>query len=343
MVTTYLTFSHKRIFFILFFIFIIFSENDAIAQFYNGSQTDFGKNRIQYQDFFWTYYTYEGYDVYFYEQGKELANYVSKSAKKQIDEVEKLFDYSFDEKIQFICYNRQSDFKQSNIGLNSQEEYNTGGVTRIAGSKIILYYEGDHAKLDAQIKSGVAEVLMNQMMYGGKVSEMFKNNTLLNLPEWYTKGLTSYVGTDWNSEIDNRVKDGILSGKYKNINRLEGEDARFAGHAFWKHIADNYGEAVFSNILYMTKVSRNIDNSVSFVLGISVRSLWKECFDSYTNKYSDRDNSKTMPQQNSILKKIKPTRVYSQLKISPDGKYIVYTTNEMGQNNIRIYNVEKNK
>lgn len=310
-----------------------------MAQFYNGSQTDFGKNRIKYESFFWTYYQYDRYDVYFYEEGRDLANYVSKSAKKQMRDIEKLFDFSFDEKIQFLCYNKQSDFKQSNIGLSSEEEYNTGGVTRIAGSKIILYYEGDHAKLDAQIRAGVAEVLMNQMMYGGNMREMVKNNTLLNLPQWYTKGLVDYVANDWNSDIDNRVKDGILSGRYKNINRLEGEDAVYAGHALWKHIADNYGEAVISNILYMTKVSRNIDNSAVFVMGISVKNLWKECLEMYTNKYTDKDTTRTLPTQDPVLKKIKPTRVYANVKISPDGNKVLYTTNEMGQYKIFLYDV----
>ena len=213
----------------------------ANAQFYTGSQMEFGKNRVKYENFFWTYYSYDRYDVYFYEEGKELANYVSKSAKKQITSIEKLFDYSIDERFQFVVFNKQSDFKQSNIGLSTDEQYNTGGVTHIVGSKIILYYEGDHAKLDAQIREGVAQVLIDQIMYGGNIREMLKNNTLLNLPEWYQKGLISYVAHDWNSDIDNRVKDGILSGTYKNINRLEGKDAVYAGHALWKHIADNSG------------------------------------------------------------------------------------------------------
>ncbi|MBL7884680.1 MAG: hypothetical protein JNL69_11470, partial [Bacteroidia bacterium] len=247
------------------------------AQFYSGSQTDFGKNRVKYKNFFWTFYPYERYDVYFYEQGKEIANYVSKSAKKQLADVEKFFDYSVDGKIQFIVFNKQSDFKQSNIGLSTEEQYNTGGVTRIVGSKVMLYFEGDHAKLDAQIRTGIAQVLVDQMMYGGNMREMIKNNTLLNLPEWYTKGLYDYVGNDWNSDVDNKVKDGILAGRYNNINRLEGNDAVIAGHALWKHIADNYGETVISNLVYMTKVSRNIDNSAMFVLGISIKNLWAEC------------------------------------------------------------------
>lgn len=313
------------------------------AQFYSGSQMDFGKNRVKYDNFFWTYYIYDRYDVYFYEEGKDLANYVSKSAKTQMESVERLFDYSFDGKVQFICYNKHSDFKQSNIGLSTEEQYNTGGVTRIAGSKIILYFEGDHNKLDAQIRAGLAEVLIDQMMYGGNVREMLKNNSLLNLPEWYTKGLIDYVANDWSSDIDNRVKDGVLSKKYKNINRLEGTDAVIGGHALWKHIADNYGEAVISNLLYMTKVSRNIDNSALFVLGISIKNLWNDCYQTYQKKYAESDATKTQPPTLALLKKPKASRIYSQLKVSPDGNYVLYTTNELGQYKIWLYDIQSQK
>lgn len=330
---------------LLFLALCIFALSAPLrAQFYSGSQTDFGKSRVKYDNYFWTYYTYPKYDVYFYEQGRELANYVSVSAKTQLEKVEKLFDYSFDEKVEFIIYNKQSDYKQSNIGLSSEEDYNTGGVTRVVGSKVILFYEGDHAKLDAQIRTGLAEVLINEMMYGGNVREMVKNSTLLNLPDWYIKGLVDYVAYDWNSDIDGRVKDGINSGRYKNINRLEGNDAKYAGHALWKHIADNYGEAVISNILYMTKVSRNIDNSALFVLGISVKNLWSECFDSYKGKYIEKDSTSTLPVQMPLkVKKPRKARVYGQMKVSPDGKHVVYTTNEMGQYKIWLYDVETNK
>ena len=336
--------TYKKEFALFLLLFVIFSNTNLSAQFYSGSQTDFGKNRVKYDNYFWTYYSYPKYDVYFYEQGRELANYVSISAKAQMEKVEKLFDYSFDEKVQFIVYNKQSDYKQSNIGLSTEEDYNTGGVTRIAGSKVILYYEGDHAKLDAQIRAGLAEVLINQMMYGGNVREMVKNSTLLNLPDWYIKGLIDYVTVDWNSDIDNHVKDGIASGKYKNINRLEGNNAKYAGHALWKHIADNYGEAVISNILYMTKVSRNIDNSSLFVLGISVKNLWSECYESYTGKYMEKDTTRTLPKQIPLtVKKPRAERIYGQMKVSPDGNYVLYTTNEMGQYKIWLYDVQKNK
>ena len=41
------------------------------AQFYQGYQTTFGKNRVQYQEFLWTFYRFKNFDTYFYVGGKE--------------------------------------------------------------------------------------------------------------------------------------------------------------------------------------------------------------------------------------------------------------------------------
>ena len=320
-----------------------FAISTVKAQFYYGMQTEFGKSRIKYEDFFWTSYAYENYDVYFYEEGKELANYVSKTAANQITAVEKFFDYQLDDRLQFIVFNKHSDFKQSNIGFASDEQNNVGGVTRIVGTKIILYYEGDHAKLDAQIRAGIAQVIIDEMMYGGNIRQMVKNSSTLNLPDWYLKGLISFIANDWNSTLDNRVRDGMLSGKYEKINYLQGNDAVYAGNAFWKHISNNYGETVIPNILYMTKVSHNVNNATTYVLGLSVQNLWNECMQTFIDRYNEKDTTKSLPDQAPILKKPKSSRVYSQVKISPDGKSIVYTTNEMGQYKVWLYDVSSGK
>src|SRR5688500_1779457 len=81
----------------------------SYAQFYSGSQMEFGKNRVQYRDFNWTFFNYDKYQIYFYEGGMEISKYVSKSARKNIEEIERLFDYTLESKLQFIVYNKQSD------------------------------------------------------------------------------------------------------------------------------------------------------------------------------------------------------------------------------------------
>lgn len=303
---------------------------------------EFGKNRVQYQEINWTYYSYDKYEVYFYEGGREIANYVSLLAKKNIIEVEKFIDYQLEEKLQFIVYNRQSDFQQSNLGLVTEEQYNVGGVTRIVGSKIMLYFEGDHQKLEQQLRAGVAEILINQMLYGGSVKDMLKNSTLLALPDWYIQGLVSYIANGWNIDIDNRVRDGIMDGRYNKFNRLTGQEAVYAGHSIWNYVAETYGEQVISNLLYMTKVSRNIESAFLFVLGVSVKNMSYEWMASYSNRYGI-DSARTMPIKPVEIKKIKSTRLYNQVKLSPDGKYLAYATNELGQYKVWLYDIAQGK
>lgn len=301
------------------------------AQFYNGSSTDFGQNRVQYQDFKWSYYKFDKYEVYYNIGGQEMALYVARAAKRHIADIEKFFDYTLDDRIQFIVYNKQEDFKQSNVGLSSDDGSNVGGVTRIVGRKVFLYYEGDHVKLEEQIRAGIAEILINQMMYGGNVRDMVKNSTLLNLPEWYTAGLVSYVAKGWNSDIDNRVRDGILSDRFSKFNHLTGEDALYAGHSIWYYISEKYSPGVIPNILYMTKVSRNLESAFLFVLGVNMRVLTIEWNDFYVNRYSLNDTTRTLPAQKPFIVKPKSSKVYSDTHISPDGRYVTYVTNEMGQ------------
>src|SRR5205085_10514020 len=103
----------------------------------------------------------------YYLGGLELATFTGRTADRDLEDIEKLFDYKLDGKIQFIIYNKLSEAKQTNIGLQTGEtENNTGGVTRVVGNKVFLYFTGDHENLHMQIREGIAKVLIDQMMYG---------------------------------------------------------------------------------------------------------------------------------------------------------------------------------
>src|ERR1700745_3295836 len=114
----------RRLRFVLFALVLV--QFASRAQFNYGHQMDFGKNRIQYQNFVWTYYDYDRFRVYFYQGGNEIAKYVSLSAARQLPILEKRFDYPVEDKINIIVYNNQQDFKQSNLGLSTDEQTNTG-------------------------------------------------------------------------------------------------------------------------------------------------------------------------------------------------------------------------
>lgn len=328
---------------VILLLFMFTSLNSAYSQFYNGSQLTFGKNRVQFDDRFWSFYRFEKFDTYFYIGGKQLAIYTAKYADKCLKDIEKKLDYELGDKVQFIIFNKLSDLKQSNIGYLSNEIYNIGGVTHIVGSKVFLYFDGNHKNFEKQIRAGLAKVIITEMIYGSKITANIKNSALMNIPDWYVNGLVSFISEEWNTSLDNYIRDNIFRGYFTKFYSLSGDDAVLAGHAMWKFIADKYGAPAVSNIIYMTKISRNIESGFMFVLGISFKTLLNDMVSYYEQQYSDFEKQSTKNENEQLLKKQKANTIYCQYRISPDGKYSAYITNQMGQYKVLLMDNDTKK
>ena len=96
------------------FCIVLFSSisNGSFAQFYSGYDMQFGKNRVQYDDRFWSFMKFKNFDTYYYLGGLDLAAYVGRTAENDLAEIEKLFDFKLDGKIQFIISKRNVPHKQ---------------------------------------------------------------------------------------------------------------------------------------------------------------------------------------------------------------------------------------
>jgi Tol biopolymer transport system component len=329
---------------LLFLAGSILFPGRGTAQFYNGSQLTFGKSRVQYNDFFWTYYRYDKFDTYFYLNGKELAIYAAEYADTHIHEIELQLQSALDAKIQFIIFNNLSDLKQSNIGLSGDwEYYNTGGVTRIVGGKVMLFFDGNLQHFEEQIRAGISTVILNQMMFGSGVGAQIKNNAIFTMPEWYFTGLISYISKGWNTEIDNYVRDAVVSGNYDKFSRISGMNATFAGHSLWHYIAMTYGESAIPNIVYMSRLSRNIEKGFTYVLSIEFSTLIKNWLEYYKTLYSTQDANRDAPQGDPLNMRKKADRTYTNLKISPDGRNVAYSYQDLGVYKVFIQDLQTGK
>lgn len=324
---------------------LLFTATCVKAQFNYGHQMDFGKNRIQYKEFVWTYLDYERYRVYSYQGGNELARYVSVSVAKQLAMLEKRLDYQSEDKISVLLYNTQGDFKQSNLGLSSEEQTNIGGVTRIIGDKVSIFYNGSLAELDQQIRAALAELLVNKILYGGNARQVVRNSTLLNIPYWYTQGLIKYLSEGWTTHNDNILYDDLKNDNFSSFNRLSGKQAAQAGHAIWYYIASTFGDGMIPNLLYMTGVTRSPENAFIYALGVTLPNLIYDFTEAYQRHlYMLRDTVRRSPiNNNSVLNKYKSFRHYYQLKVSPDGSQVVYARNQLNQERVYLRNLETGK
>jgi len=311
---------------------------NAGGQFYNGHQMTFGKNRVQYFDYFWSFYRFDNFDCYFNEYGQDLAEYTAKYATKKLEEIEDFFDYTLEKRLIFVINNKMAEYKQSNIGLvtTDEENYNTGGFSRIIKNKVILYYEGDHESFDNQIAASITEMIINEILYNADVKDRVTSSSVINMPDWYFKGLINYVASNWNFDSENRVKDGILSGKYRKISHLENDDAIMAGESFWRFIGKKYGDALIPNIIYITKIYKNIDDGFLYVIGKDLKELLTEWKEYYRNEYSTDQNRPG--NDGKIIRQSKKEQIFQQVRVSPDGNYIAYVTNDWGRKRIWLYN-----
>ncbi len=329
---------------LVFILVLLILPTKLSAQFYQGYQTEFGKNRVQYNDFLWTFYRFRNFDTYFYVGGKELAQFVGKNAGKEIESIEGVYDFKTNGRLQFIIFNKYSDFKQSNIGLEFADvSINTGGYIRVRGNQILLFFNGDHAHFIEQIRAGTAQVLLQQLMYGGNIKDRVQSAMLLNIPPWYEKGLVSYLSKGWGVEEDNHMRDGVLSGKYKRFNRLmEGED-EFAGHSMWHYIVQTYGITSVANLLYLTRVNRSIEGGFKYVLGVDMKRLTENWISYYQKLYESEEKDRVLPPGDPVWKKTKPATVITHLRLSPDGSKLSFVTNNIGKYRIRTMDLRTGK
>lgn len=312
-----------------------------------GTQTDFGKNRVQFKDFQWFYYHSPHFDTYYYKEGKELGAMVGRIAEQNLKEIENTLDYKLAGRIEILTYNKLTDLVQTNLGLVTDQQQNIGGITPIVGNKLFIYFDGNTNHLYKQIRAGIAEVLINELLYGGNFQEKLSNSTLLTLPDWFVPGLKSYIAEPWNVELDNSLKDGILNGRYKKFNRLANADAKTAGHSIWKYIVDNYGSSSISNIIYMTRVNRNAENGFIYILGLDFKELGEAWLSFYKKQYEDLEkNSLKENLAKQILHKDKKryaTLDYRSFKYSPDGKKLAYVFNKSGKLKVYIFDLQTKK
>jgi hypothetical protein len=314
------------------------------AQFYNGSQLTFGKSRVQYTDFLWLSFRFEKFDTYYYQNGRELAQYAAEYADKHIKEIETSLQSGLEEKVQFVIFNTLSDLKQSNIGLfGDWDYYNTGGVTRIIGGRVLLFFDGNFEHFDQQIRAGIAEVILNNMIYGSGIGAQIKNNALFSVPAWYMNGLISFVSRKWDAEIENFVRDAMVNRKYEKFNGLTGEEATFAGHSLWNYIALKYGASSIPNIVYTVRLSRNVERGFQYVLGVSFKTVIQEWLAFYQEVYTAEESGRQLPEGDLVNKRNKPDRVCQSLRIGPDGAFSAYATHNLGIYKVFIRNNETGK
>lgn len=307
----------------------------------------FGKNRVQYRSFNWSYFDSTHFRAFYYDQGKAHAIYAINIAEQDLSHIIYMMGGRLSKKLNLIIYNSYTDFTQTNIGRQYDEiNQANGGKLDVIGDNIPLYFNGDHLHLKKQISKGIAKVIKDNMLFGDNVKDVVKNTVKMNLPEWYTSGYVDYIAEDWTPIMGSALTELIKSSKKQNFHSLAIKNPKLVGHSFWIYLAKTYGENSISNLLYLTRYRKSVNNAVETVMKKSANEIYKGWHAYYSNAQIAN------PLKDSLLRtlhdsltsiKIKFDTRYNQFKISPTGNELAYVEKNGGEFKVMIQNIRFNK
>lgn len=249
----------------------------------------FGQNRIQYRQFKWSFYEAKHFKIYHYDRsGKQLARYVAEQAEKDLEAIQQKSGALFNEKLGIILYNSYDDYQQSNIGLNSElqmQNNNPAGTVNIIGDKLVVYFTGKHSDLKRQLRQGMAQMIMERLMFGDNFKEIVRNAVLLDLPEWVTAGYVDYIVDGWTAKDENDWKNKVMQSEKVFFNELALENPRLGGKAFWKYVAFKYSESTVREILYDTQLKGSLNKALKLRFNQNIKNTFDSVIVFYKEKY----------------------------------------------------------
>lgn len=306
-------------------------------------RTEFGKNRVQFHDKFdeWLQYESENYITYWYGEARNIGESAVLIAEANYAEIQELLEHQMSDKLELVVYTDLSDLKQSNIGADDAFR-NQPGRVKIVDNKIFIYFDGNHQDLERQIREGTASVILSSMMFGENLQEIVQNAVLLDIPLWYSEGLVAYCGNKWSVDADERLRQFLLAQPDAEFIDLINHDPRLAGHSWWSYLAATYGEATVGNLLYLTRISRSVENAIDYVYAIPFSELaegWENYYrDQVVVDAANRQSISGLMSGSSKVEAIKNKHRanITQLQLSPDGKRMAYVINEIGKQQVFV-------
>src|SRR5689334_13685826 len=232
----------------------------------------FGKNRIQYRQFDWLYLSGENFDVYYYDTRKGVAQEALEYLETEFDRITDMIDYPPYFKTKVFIYNSLTDLRQSNMGLN-KNVHKVGGETDFIKPYIEVAHMGTSQEFKEELLSQLSELMVNEMMFGGNLKDIFQSSILMNLPDWFVDGASLYVAKGWSTEMDDYIRQLVRTRKANKATRLTGKEAALFGQSVWNFITEKYGKSSMANILNYTRVMRNEEKSINITLGISFKQM----------------------------------------------------------------------
>lgn len=232
----------------------------------------FGKNKVQYKKFDWQFIQTSHFDIYYAQNGYDLASFAAEAAEDSYDSIRKLLRYEINNRISIVIHNSHNEFQQTNV-IGEYLEEGIGGVTELFKNRMVVPFEGNYQLFRHVIHHELVHAVLNDMFYGGSIQALLASRSPLQLPGWMNEGLAEYAALKWDTNSDMFLRDATIHNYLPPIEYLDGYFAYRGGQSVWHYIATKYGEGKIADIMNRIKGTRNVDQGFRTTIGLSIKEL----------------------------------------------------------------------
>lgn len=304
----------------------------------------FGKNRIQYKKFNWRNLSTQNFDIYHYDNGARLAQFAIRYLETEFNNITDVIGYPPQFKTKIFIYNSISDLQQSNVGIDDLKAI-IGGQTDFFKSQVEIPFTGSEVDFKKELRRGVAQMLIREMMFGGSLRDMIQNSYLGKFSEWFLLGASSYVAEGWSLEMEEHLRDLVKHKKLRKPHLLSGRDAILVGQSIWNFIAEKYGKNNIAQILNHARYLRKERSSISSTLGVGYIRFIQE-WQKYYKLMADETLAQLeeFPKETIKLRKNRAgNKSYNEMKVNPAGTWVAYSENKAGKFRVITHNLQTGK
>ncbi|MFH0990647.1 MAG: biopolymer transporter Tol [bacterium] len=232
----------------------------------------YGKNKVQYKKFEWQFIQTDHFDVYFAQDGYELAEFAAAAIEDAYQSLRKLIRFDLNNRVAFVIYNSHNEFQQTNVVSEYLDE-GIGGVTELFKNRVVVPFEGSYAQFRHVLHHELVHAVINDMFYGGTIQSLISSRTPFELPLWMNEGLAEYAALGWDTNTDMFIRDATIQDYLPPIEYLGGYFAYRGGQSVYYYIANKYGEQKIAEILHRLRSVRNVEQGFKSTIGLSLKEL----------------------------------------------------------------------
>ena len=290
----------------------------------------FGQNKMRYKKLDFKVYDTPHFNMYYYLDNDTLVRWLAKESEVWYELHQQVFQDTFSRKNPLIIYNNHPEFQQT-TAISGEVGVGTGGVTEAFKQRVVMPI----MQINQQTRHVLGHELVHAFQYRVLMegTDSTRLESIGNIPLWMIEGMAEYFSIGKKDAFTSMwMRDAYVNKDIPSLKQMTEQSYDYFpyryGQAFWSYIGSTYGDTVIMP-LFIETAKYGYENAMRRVFGYdaqTISTLWKNSMEStYRNLNKDTTSN---PIGVSLINRTNGGRMNVSPTISPDGKYVVYLSEQ---------------